>query len=52
MVFAQDIARLASLRGTMRARMQGSPVMDEQSFVRDVESVYEEMWRTWLGRSL
>ena len=50
--FAQDMAGLASLRGTMRARMQGSPVMDERSFARDVESAYEEMWRTWLGESL
>ena len=47
--FAQNIAGLASLRGTMRARMQGSPVMDERAFARDVESAYEMMWQTWLG---
>ena len=49
--FAQDITGLASLRGSMRARMQGSPVMDERAFARDVESAYEEMWRTWLGEN-
>jgi predicted O-linked N-acetylglucosamine transferase (SPINDLY family) len=47
--FAQNIPALASLRSDMRTRMQSSPVMDEKSFARDVESAYQEMWRTWVG---
>ena len=46
--FAQDISALDSLRCSMRARMQASPVMDESSFAKDVENAYQDMWLTWI----
>ena len=46
--FAQDISALDSLRCSMRARMQASPVMDESSFANDVENAYQDMWLTWI----
>ena len=49
--FAQDIATLVSLRGTMRARMQGSPVMDEAGFARDVENAFQNMWYRWCSEA-
>jgi len=42
--FAQNIPALEVLRSTLRSRMQGSPLMDERSFARDVEAAYQGMW--------
>jgi protein O-GlcNAc transferase len=44
---AQDIARLATLRHTLRERMLCSPLMDARRFARGVETAYREMWRRW-----
>jgi len=44
---ATDRARLASLRKTMRERMQASPVRDEIGFTRAVEHAYRQMWLNW-----
>jgi len=33
------------LRGSLRARLESSPLMDTASFVRDLESSYRQMWR-------
>jgi predicted O-linked N-acetylglucosamine transferase (SPINDLY family) len=44
---AQDFARLATLRATMRARMQSSPLMDAGRFARGVEAAYRTMWHRW-----
>jgi predicted O-linked N-acetylglucosamine transferase (SPINDLY family) len=44
---SRDLARLGTLRTTMRQRMQDSPLMDADRFARDVESAYRSMWRTW-----
>jgi predicted O-linked N-acetylglucosamine transferase (SPINDLY family) len=44
---AQDVAHLAGLRSGMRARMQGSAVMDEVGFARDMEQAYRGMWQRW-----
>jgi predicted O-linked N-acetylglucosamine transferase (SPINDLY family) len=38
---------LARIRGTLRHRLQRSPLMDEQGFVRDLEALYRDMWRRW-----
>jgi predicted O-linked N-acetylglucosamine transferase (SPINDLY family) len=49
---AADSARLRELRSTLRARMQGSPLMDAPRFARNVEAAYRQMWRIYcqLGR--
>ena len=44
---AQDTARLATLRHTLRERMRCSPLMDARRFARSVETAYREMWRRW-----
>jgi predicted O-linked N-acetylglucosamine transferase (SPINDLY family) len=42
-----DLPRLGELRGSLRGRMRGSPLMDGAGFARDVENAYREMWRGW-----
>jgi predicted O-linked N-acetylglucosamine transferase (SPINDLY family) len=37
----------AALRTTLRARMEASPLMDEERFVRSLEDAYRRMWRQW-----
>jgi predicted O-linked N-acetylglucosamine transferase (SPINDLY family) len=44
---AGDLARLASLRRTLREKMRGSPLMDARRFAEDMESVFRKMWRGW-----
>jgi predicted O-linked N-acetylglucosamine transferase (SPINDLY family) len=44
---AGDLPRLRELRGTLRQRMQQSPLMDGNRFARHVEQAYREMWRRW-----
>ena len=44
---ARDTAALATLRGTLRARMQGSALMDEAKFTRELETAYRHIWRNW-----
>ncbi len=44
---ASNLTRLRELRGTLRNRMQCSPLMDAPQFARDIESAYREMWRGW-----
>jgi predicted O-linked N-acetylglucosamine transferase (SPINDLY family) len=45
--FAGNKALLAGIRGSIRERLQRSPLMDERRFVRDLEAVYRDMWRRW-----
>ncbi len=42
---ARDWPRLASLRKSLRARMETSPLMDAPRFARNIETVYRELWR-------
>ena len=44
---ATDRQRLAELRGTLRERLLGSPLVDGPRFAREVEAAYRQMWRTW-----
>jgi len=48
---ASDAGRLRELRGSLRARMRSSPLMDEAQFARDAEGAYRGMWRTWCARA-
>ena len=44
---ARDLTRLAQLRGTLRDRMERSPLMDAAGFARNIESAFRSMWRQW-----
>ena len=44
---ATDLKRLRELRLSMRKRLLASPLMDHESFARNLESAYRRMWRTW-----
>jgi predicted O-linked N-acetylglucosamine transferase (SPINDLY family) len=44
---ANDLRRLEELRGTLRERMQQSPLMDARRFARHVEEAYRQMWQRW-----
>ncbi len=44
---AGDLPRLEELRGTLRGRMQRSPLMDGPRFARQVEQAYRQVWRRW-----
>jgi predicted O-linked N-acetylglucosamine transferase (SPINDLY family) len=47
---ADDIPRLRELRGTLRQRMRGSPLMDASRFARNVEAAYRDVWRRWCAK--
>ncbi len=42
-----DLPALAELRGGLRTRLEGSPLMDAPRFARDLEAAYRAMWREW-----
>jgi predicted O-linked N-acetylglucosamine transferase (SPINDLY family) len=44
---AADPARLGKLHSGMRKRMAASPLMNEESFTRNLEKAYRAMWRVW-----
>jgi protein O-GlcNAc transferase len=44
---ANDLARLAEIRGTLRGRMEKSPLMDGKTFTSNLETVYRRIWRDW-----
>ena len=41
---ASNRRRLSTLRRKLRERMKASPLMDEQSFIANLESAYRTMW--------
>lgn len=43
----EEIRRNPGLRQEVRQRMLASPLMQQQQFVRDLESGYRDMWRRW-----
>jgi hypothetical protein len=45
--FASDAASLASLRAELRERMVASPILDQVTFTRDLESLYRQIWHHW-----
>jgi predicted O-linked N-acetylglucosamine transferase (SPINDLY family) len=46
---ARDGGRLVEVRKSLRERLRHSPLMDEERFVRDLETAYRGMWRDWCG---
>lgn len=46
---AADQPRLQQLRGTLRQRMQQSPLMDGKRFARHMEDAYRQMWQRRCG---
>ena len=44
---AQDKNRLRTLRHNLRDRVAASPLMDQETFTRNMEAAYREMWRKW-----
>ncbi|OYQ31483.1 hypothetical protein CHU95_20250 [Niveispirillum lacus] len=47
---AADLDRLATLRHTLRPRMQSSPLRDTYGFAAQVEAAYRRMWKDWVSR--
>ena len=45
---AGDVQRLQTLRSTLRQRMSDSPLLDFETFTRNLECEYRRMWRRWL----
>jgi protein O-GlcNAc transferase len=48
---AENPAKIAELRKSLRSRMMASPLMDKRLFARDMENAFRTMWRTWCGRT-
>ncbi|MBL0211756.1 MAG: tetratricopeptide repeat protein [Holophagaceae bacterium] len=44
---ASDLDGLAALRAGLRARMAASPLRNEATFTRDLESAFRTMWTDW-----
>jgi predicted O-linked N-acetylglucosamine transferase (SPINDLY family) len=44
---AENLPRLQELRGTLRQRMQQSPLMDGKRFAWHMEQAYRQVWRQW-----
>lgn len=44
---ASNLPRLASLRATLRQKMERGPLMDEKSFARKIENAYRQMFERW-----
>ena len=47
---ADDPARLAELRRTLRPRLEASVLMDAPRFARNIESAYRAMWQQWCAK--
>jgi protein O-GlcNAc transferase len=47
--WANNLAELAALRGSLRDRFGRSPIMDAARFTRGIESVYRSIWQNWCG---
>jgi predicted O-linked N-acetylglucosamine transferase (SPINDLY family) len=47
MALAGDLPRLASLRTSLRPRMEQSPLTDAPRFTRNLEMAFRTMWQRW-----
>lgn len=48
---AHDLDRIKALRKSLRSMLQTSPLMDEERFVRDLESAYRQMWQEYCNKT-
>jgi predicted O-linked N-acetylglucosamine transferase (SPINDLY family) len=48
---AQDLERLARLRGALRQRMAGSPLTDGAGFTGHLEAAYRAIWQNWCAKA-
>jgi protein O-GlcNAc transferase len=46
---AQDVGRLAELRGSMRQRLLRSRLFDASAHTRELEGVFRALWARWCG---
>ena len=44
---ASDTKKLAKIRGSLRAEIEASPIMDTRGFVEGLEKIYQGMWEKW-----
>ena len=44
---ASDLAKLATVRSSLRHKIETGPLMDEAGFTRKVETAYRKMWQGW-----
>jgi|WetSurMetagenome_2_1015567.scaffolds.fasta_scaffold15743_3 protein O-GlcNAc transferase len=44
---ANDVNYLQNFRQTIREKMQNSPVMDAKTFTRELEELYQRVWKNW-----
>ncbi len=49
---ATDRLGLSALRATMRDRLRASPILDQVSFTKNLESLFRHAWRTWCQQCL
>ena len=47
---AQDKPALATLRASLRSKMQASPLLDAAAFTRKLETGFRDMWVEWCKR--
>ena len=44
---ASDTEKLAKIRSALRTKIESSPIMDQKSFVLELEKTYQSMWNKW-----
>jgi predicted O-linked N-acetylglucosamine transferase (SPINDLY family) len=44
---AQDLPRLAALRGSLRERMRASPLLDAPGYAAAMQAAFRQMWTNW-----
>lgn len=47
----RDLPRLSEMRGSLRARLAASPLMDGARFARHVEAAYRQVWLAWCDQA-
>jgi predicted O-linked N-acetylglucosamine transferase (SPINDLY family) len=48
---ARDLPRLASLRASLRDRIERSPLCDSPGFARSLDTLWRTLWRDWCSRA-